>query len=204
MMTRVYLVRHAMSKAIELGVVQGRGIDIPLTLEGERQALALAERLRHERFDRIFASTARRSIQTVESVRAYHADTPYEELPDLLERSKGIAEGVPRDQFRERWPNIQAEWDREEDARPPEGEAFSDVHSRVVPVLEKHVADFAGETLLYVLHGNVNRVLLGHMMHIPHRYQSRIEQGYCAINIAEYDHKRERWLVKCANHSPES
>ena len=204
MKTRLFIVRHAQSVAQERGIVQGRGLDVPLSEEGMRQAARAAECLKGEKFHAIYASNAIRSIETARAIRAFHPDVPYTELPELVERSKGIAEGLSRDEFRARWPDIQAEWDREEDARPPEGENFEDVHHRVLPVIERHVAEHGPDkTILYVIHGNVNRVLLGHMLGVPFRLQPRIDQGYCAINMAEYDHDRKRWQVTCVNRLPE-
>lgn len=203
MKTRLFFVRHAQSAAKERGIVQGRGVDVPLTEEGLAQAARLAEALRDERFDHIYASNARRSIDTAAAVRRFHPETPYLELPDLIERSKGEAEGMGREDFRARYPDIQAQWDREEDAVPPGGENFAAVHARVVPILERHVTEHGPEkTLLYVIHGNVNRVILGYMLDIPHRLQPRIEQGYCAINVAEFDHRSGRWTVRCVNRLP--
>jgi broad specificity phosphatase PhoE len=205
MKTHLYLVRHAQSAAMERGIVQGRGFDIPLSAEGKRQAVAVADVLRTEHFDHIYTSTAVRAIETARAIRTYHPNVLYEEIPELIERSKGIAEGVNRDEFHLRWPEIQTEWDQELDARPPEGENFEDVHSRIVPVIERHLHEHGpGKTLLYVLHGNVNRVLLGYMLGIPYRLQPRIEQGYCAINIANFDHVKGRWHVKCVNRVPEA
>ncbi len=202
MKTRIFLVRHAQSEAAERGIVQGRGLDVPLSQEGIRQALAVAEALKDERFDAVFASNAIRSIETARSIRAHHPDVPYAEIPDLVERSKGIAEGLSRDEFRARWPDIQTEWDNELDARPPEGENFEDVHGRVAPIIDRHLQEHAGKTILYVLHGNVNRVLLGMMLGVPHRLQSRIEQGYCAINVAVFDDERLHWNIECVNRRP--
>jgi broad specificity phosphatase PhoE len=204
MKTRIFLVRHAQSVAQERGIVQGRGIDVPLSEEGVRQAARAAELLKGEKFDAIYASNAIRSIDTATPIRAFHPDVPYVELPELVERSKGIAEGLSRDEFRSRWPDIQAQWDQEQDARPPEGENFEDVHGRVVPLIEHHVKEHGPDkTLLYVIHGNVNRAVLGHMLGVPFNRQSRIEQGYCAINIATFNHATGRWHVECVNRSPQ-
>jgi broad specificity phosphatase PhoE len=139
-------------------------------------------------------------VDTAAEIRKFHPNTPYEELAILVERSKGEAEGMDRDAFRINYPATQDAWDRELDARPPGGENFEDVHSRVIPVIDRHVREHGpGATLLYVLHGNVNRVILGHMMNVPHRFQPRIVQGYCALNIAEYNHVTGRWAVECIN-----
>lgn len=203
MKTKVYILRHAQSVANERNLVQGSGIGVPLSETGKEQARKIALALKDESFIAIYASTAVRATDTAAEIRKYHAETPYEELAILVERSKGDTEGMDRDAFRNAYPEVQAEWDAELDARPPGGENFEDVHARVMPVIERHVLEHGPDTaLLYVLHGNVNRVILGHMLGIPYNLQSRIKQDYCAMNIAEYDHSTRRWSVQVINQCP--
>lgn len=198
--TTLYLVRHAESEAQARNIVQGRGLDVPLTGEGRAQAARLAEALKDIHFDKIYTSHARRARDTAEAVRRYHSIVPFVELPALVERHQGDAEGMSRDDLAERYPEVLAGWRREEDIGFPNGENFAAVHDRVVPVIEEHVAaDAKGQTYLYVIHGNVIKVLLGHMLQVPHGLRPRIKQDYCAINVCTFDHDRQRWNVECVN-----
>ncbi len=203
MKTKLILVRHGRSEAAEKGIVQGVGLSIPLTAAGREQADRLAALLSEFKFDKIFSSTALRAKETAEPIRKFHPDAPFEELSELNERSKGEAEGLLKEEFNARYPKILEEWNREEDTRVPGGENFADVHDRVVPVIEKHVSeDKTGSTYLYVIHGNVIRAIIGHMLEIPHRFRPRLAQDYCAINVCIYDHERRRWTVECLNRAP--
>jgi phosphoserine phosphatase len=200
MKTKCILVRHGKSAANDLGIAQGVGLSVPLTDEGREQAEHIAKKLKDVRLDRIYSSAAIRAVDTASIIRQFHLSVPYEELSQLVERSKGIAEGMKKDEFEITYREIAESWKNELDARPPEGESFEDVHYRVMPVLERHVRESPGLTLLYVIHGNVIRVIIGSILHAPFRYMPRIRQDYCAYNVVSFDHERERWEVEQVNH----
>jgi broad specificity phosphatase PhoE len=199
MKTKLLFVRHGRSQAAEDGTVQGQGIPVPLTPEGKEQAKRIAEHLSHTKFNRIFASTSRRAIETAEEIRKFHQSLPYEEIKEFNERSKGTGEGMKKEDFEKKYPDLVRQWKKEIDARPEGGENFQDVEKRVIPVLKNHLEQYAGETILYVIHGNVIRVILGHMLHIPFGLRARIEQGYCALNTVVFDHLQNRWIIENVN-----
>lgn len=195
MKTTFYFIRHAESSAKEKGIVQGAGLAVPLTEKGKWQTEALAARLRDEKFDAIFASQALRAIDTAKPLRALFPTVPYQECAELNERSKGEAEGMTKEAFKKKYPDIEAAWKREEDPRVPGGESFSDVEKRVIPLIERHTKEFAGKRLLYVFHGNTIRVILGALLGVPANLRHRIAQGYCAVSVAEHDAEENRWHI---------
>src|SRR5271163_546465 len=81
--------------------------DIPLDDEGLAQAQALALHLRHERFDRAFASDLVRARTTAETVCAGH-DLSIELTPELREMHFGQWEGLTWDEIVARWPELDA------------------------------------------------------------------------------------------------
>lgn len=203
MITKFFFVRHGKSEASALGIVQGQGLHIPLTEEGRRQAEVLGQGLRGFSFDLMFTSEARRAIETADIVRKFLPRTcskiPCVRFAELNERSKGVAEGMKKEEFEKRWPEIREAWEQEIDARPEGGENFEDVHHRVVPLIERHMKEYAGKTLLYVTHGNIIRTILGYMLGTPYALRARLKQDYCVCNIASYDHEKRRWEVECMN-----
>jgi 2,3-bisphosphoglycerate-dependent phosphoglycerate mutase len=62
-MLELYLIRHGKSTWNETGRIQGQ-TDVPLSEEGIRQAEALAKRLRHWSFDKVYSSDLKRAKQT--------------------------------------------------------------------------------------------------------------------------------------------
>ena len=200
MKTQLFFLRHAKSAANELGIVQGEGLTVPLTEEGKKQAEFVARKLRNFSFDRIFTGTSLRALETAKTVQSFHPQVPFFEEPQLNERSKGVGEGMLREEFNKKYPQIVKQWQEGIDARPEGGENFEDVQKRVVPVIEKHISqDSSGSTFLYVTHGNVIRVLLGYMLEIPFSLRSHIHQDYCALNSVFYDHERKRWEIEYIN-----
>lgn len=199
METRFFLVRHGKSEASLHGIVQGRGLKIPLAAEGKKQARKIAKHLKDFYFDKIFTSQAMRAIDTAKFIRRFHKDAPFVKLVALNERSKGAAEGMKKDDFAKQYPGIIKQWKKEIDARIKGGENFEDVHNRVTPVIEKHLKRYKGRNLLYVIHGNVIRVIIGHVLRVPFRFRPRLEQDYCAFNIITYNHDTKRWRVECIN-----
>ncbi|MES2953241.1 MAG: histidine phosphatase family protein [Patescibacteria group bacterium] len=197
--TRFIFVRHAKSMASELGIVQGTGLEVPLTDLGHEQAHILVSKLASEPFDLLFASTALRARDTALPLRSVRPEVPYAEIADLRERSKGVAEGTPKTDFDKRYPEITEAWAREEDPRPEGGESFEDVEHRALPVLDAHLREYRGKTVVYIIHGNVIRVLLGAMLGIPYGKRARIAQDYCGLSSALFDHERGRWCVEVVN-----
>ncbi|MBM3272662.1 histidine phosphatase family protein [Candidatus Kaiserbacteria bacterium] len=195
MKTRFLMIRHAQSVAKALDIVQGRGLDVPLSDKGKEQGEKLASVAGELQFDRMFSSTAVRARETARFIRRAHPAVPYEETAVLVERSKGDAEGMTNTAFDAAYPDILEAWSREEDPRPAGGESFADVEARIMPLVREHCEKYAGETILYVGHGNAFRVILGAMLGIPAHMRNRIAQDYCALSIAEYDSERDRWKV---------
>lgn len=201
MKTKFIFIRHAQSIAKEKNIVQGMGLEIPLAKDGDQQAVKLGEALKDFEFDLICSSTSERSKKTAEYIRKYHADKPYQEIFNLNERSKGTAEGITKEEFAWRYPEVLEAWSREEDPRVAGGENFQDVENRVKPIIEKHLTEYAGKTIIYVTHGNLIRVVIGYMLGMPVNLRNRIQQDYCALNSAEYDHDKKRWLVNYVNRT---
>ena len=200
MKTRFILIRHAQSAAKERGIVQGRGLAVPLTREGEAQSRKLAAGLKIENLDRIFSSTALRARKTAEPIRTFYPHLPYEEISELNERSKGAAEGINQEEFARRYPQVIEAWAKGFDPRPAGGESLADVYNRAVPIIENHKTQYGGKTLLYVTHGNVIRLLLVHMLGLsPALVQDRIFLDYCGVSLAEYDHEKSRWYILYVN-----
>lgn len=200
MKTCFIFIRHAHSVAKEQGIVQGHGKTIPLSKLGIKQAKELGESLKNQKFDRLFTSTSIRAVETAKEIRMRHPRAPYEEIEALHERSKGTAEGMKQEEFSRIYPDIITAWGREEDPRPPGGESFVDVEKRVMPILEDHCRQYRGKRLLYVIHGNVIRVILGALLSIPPGKRHRFAQDCCGMSIVEFDDEHGRWSVLTVNN----
>ncbi|MEK6895821.1 MAG: histidine phosphatase family protein [Nanoarchaeota archaeon] len=72
---KIILVRHGQSEANAAGIRQGsedNWTDTQLSEKGINQVKKLAERLKDEKFDKIYSSNLKRAIQTAEEINKYH------------------------------------------------------------------------------------------------------------------------------------
>ena len=148
-------------------------VDVDLTEAGEAEARKGGRALAGLKIDRLYASTLKRAIRTVEL--AMEACGDHEQLrdsqgrwiitthDDLRERDYGDLAGLNKAETAERYGKEQVHiWRRSYDVAPPGGESLADVVDRVGPYYEREILPKlqAGETVLVGAHGNTVRALL--------------------------------------------
>jgi probable phosphoglycerate mutase len=195
MRRRLYLMRHAEVAYFD---AEGRPVpvkDVPLTAEGQEQARAAADALAGVRFDRVLTSGLRR---TVETARIVAPDVEPEEWPDLRELQGGRLTEIPDEELEAAFTSAFT------GAVPLEtrflgGETVGSLLDRVVPALERLVADATWDTVLAVLHGGVNRAILSRALTGERRFLGGFEQAPACINIVDVGRD---WIVRAVNHTP--
>lgn len=93
-MLKIYLTRHGQDRDNAAGILNGRR-DEPLTELGIEQANQIAIKIKDAglRFDKIYSSPLRRTLQTAEIISDC-LDLPAPiKLPDLIERNQGVMTG---------------------------------------------------------------------------------------------------------------
>jgi alpha-ribazole phosphatase len=195
--TRIHLIRH--------GEVEGAGTprynghaDVALSDRGIEQYHALKQRLAGSNISACYSSDLQRCRIGAEILGEYLRIRPVFE-PALRELNIGIWEGMTWDEIRQLWPD---EWDARladiVNYRVPEGENLLDLQSRLMPEIERIIADHAGEEVLVVAHGGANRVILLNAIGAPLSALFNIEQNYCCYNIIDYFEDGNR-VVKLLN-----
>jgi broad specificity phosphatase PhoE len=164
------IVRHAESQRNiwkEIATAKGdllyggtiRDMDVPLTPKGEQQAKALGKPLGNEfRFDRVFASPFRRTMQTATLIKEqfpYAVEITEDER--LREIDFGVLDGLTKHGIAHQYPE---EADRKKRVgkyyfRPLAGENYPDVALRVHSFLATLTREAAGESVLVVCHSVV-------------------------------------------------
>lgn len=134
--------------------------DEPLTELGEEQALGVGQLFAdHEvRFDALYASPFRRTVQTAElASRPWGLEMRIDER--LREQSFGEFAGRPYADFYPQVVGLRPEerWD----AAAPGGESLRQVAERVLPALNEIGVRHVGETVLLAVHGGVLAALRG-------------------------------------------
>lgn len=195
--TRIYLIRH--------GEVEGDGThrynghaDVPLSKRGVAQYHQLKERLADKRISTCYTSDLSRCVVGAEIIGSHLGLTPVRER-NLRELDIGIWEGKS-------WAELQSIYPQEWQARladivnyrVPQGESLTDLHNRIIPVINAIVGRHKGEDLLVVAHGGANRVILLNAIGAPLSALFNIEQDYCCLNIIDF-YADGRTVVKLLN-----
>jgi probable phosphoglycerate mutase len=202
---RIFLLRHAEAAYLN---EQGEFTDdprmVPLTPAGRIQARKQAAVLASVEFDRAICSGLPRTQETARHILSSRP-LPELEIESRLEEIQGgggIESTVDPASWLAHVANTWAGAD-EPDARFLGGEKFGDFASRVIPAFEEILADKSWRTLLLVLHGAVNRMLINHVLGLGWQGSASIEQDNCCINVIDVDaprgHHPRRFLIRSLN-----
>jgi broad specificity phosphatase PhoE len=183
--TQLYLVRHGATEANERVpyILQGSGIDLPLSPRGHDQAAALARFFSGRSIDRVYSSTLLRARETARAIADALGHEPTI-LADLEECHVGKWEGLDWETIRREFP---AEHQRflDDPARHPYlgGESYGDVFRRARPVIDRLLDAHTGQRVVVVAHNVVNRVLTAHLLGLETRQAQSLHQGNGCINL---------------------
>ena len=152
-MTEILFVRHGETDWNVEGRVQGHS-DRPLNRNGEAQARALADKLRDDRIDAVYASDLARARDTAAPVAEAHG-LEVELLPGLREKDFGTWEGLLDTEIRERFPQANGgPWG--------DAETSEEVTQRVLATLHEIAGRHPDGRVLVVSHGGPIRAVLRH------------------------------------------
>lgn len=160
--TTIYIVRHGES---ENNLKEVIGSDPELTKRGEIQAELIAKTLANVKFDFIFSSDLRRTINTAKVI-AKNNNLKIRTSKKLRERNYGEYEGQPMEKFRADLKDILQKMKTMPDEqiknyRRYEGfETDEELVSRFSLYLKRIVRLHQGKTILIATHGIVMRIFL--------------------------------------------
>jgi broad specificity phosphatase PhoE len=190
---RIYLMRHARVRYF-------RGEhphDVLLTEAGHIQAAAAADALREVRFDRVITSGLPRTLETA---RAVAPGATIEENPALREIESGELRGVAPEVVQEMMTTafrgvVPLE------TRFLGGETIGELLDRVIPELDALLADGSWDVALLVLHGAVNRAILGWALTGDRVFLGAFEQAPACINVLDVD-SAGSFIVRAVGYTP--
>jgi len=169
---------------------------VPLTELGREQARAAAELLTGIEFDRLITSGLPR---TVETARLVAPDQEPESWPELREIESGRLDDIPEDEleraFVEAWRDVVPE-----DAPFLGGETVGSLLDRVLPAVDRLLADPDWDVVLAVLHGAVNRAVISYALTGGRAFLGNLEQAPGCINIL--DVSENDWVVRTVGFAP--
>ena len=176
----IYLIRHAHPDYPHgEKMCLGRRCDLPLSRDGQEQALALRRYFASLPLEAVYSSPLLRARQTAQAVAA--DKRPLIILDDLIELDGGEWDGLPFCEIRKRYPGSHLR-----PLTPPGGETDESGLSRMQKALNA-AAKKTEHCAAIVAHGGVNRLLLCHLLGRPPQDKKQISQDYACVNLLALD-----------------
>jgi len=162
-MPKLVLIRHGQS----LWNLENRftgWVDVPLTEQGEKEAIRAGEILKGMKFDVAYTSALYRAQRTLELIlETMGVKIPVIRDQALNERHYGDLQGLNKAETAKRYGDEQVKiWRRSYATPPPNGEALKNTAERTLPFFERCIlGDIRqGKNVLVVAHGNSNRSIV--------------------------------------------
>ena len=192
--TRLYLIRHGATNLTAEDRFSGATGD--LSDEGRRQIGALAERLKKEEIQALYASPLQRTLDSALIIGGAIGLSPLLK-DDLREISHGEWEGLTHDEARAKHPRAYEAWRKDPFRHAAEGgESGQAVLDRAMPVIRDIVAVEQGKRVAVVSHKATLRLILCDLLTIdPSSYRDRLEQSPACLNIVEVNEAGARVLL---------
>jgi probable phosphoglycerate mutase len=193
-MTRIGFVRHGSTAWNKEKRAQGSS-DIPLDQDGIAEAQKLAERLRPEKWDVIYASPLSRAKQTAEIIKKTYGDIPLHFDARLRESGGGQIEGTIEQERILKWGENWRELDLGLEKR-------EEVIERGLPAIEEIAANHPGQNVLIVSHGGFISHLLNELS--PHTEMEGHLENTSLTKLIKTDGRWDCEKYNCTAHLVEA
>lgn len=188
MRRRLYLMRHG---SVDYFKADGTPVpphSVPLNEAGRGQADAAGALFASAgvRFDRVLVSGLARTVETARRVLgAARQDVAIDRDPRLEEIRSGRLDAIAPEQLRAAFTGVFSAAANVESLQFLGGETVGAMMDRCLPAFDELLADPAWTCALCVLHGGINRALLGHALTGGRTFLGRLEQAPACINVLD-------------------
>lgn len=202
-MLDLYLIRHAESEMNNHEhLIGGRSNNSPLSQNGKHQAILLSQRFSNSKiiFDKLYSSTAKRAIDTVQPVcdsTGYSIDDVIK-TSELLEIDQGDWEGKPRTEIYT--PEVIARINVDNwNFTPPNGESQRMVEERMLRYVNENILSRHLENLVVGVftHGMAIKCLLRGILESSSSMTYKIVLNNTSITRLKYS--RRGWHIVTVN-----
>ena len=190
-MGQLILVRHGQSQWNLENRFTG-WVDVPLTPQGEREAVEAGKLLRDIEFDVAFVSVLIRAKETLRLLleHAGQPNVPTLEDQAINERMYGDLQGLNKAETAQKFGDEQVRlWRRSYDVAPPGGESLKDTAARTLPYFNDVILPDvkAGKNVLVSAHGNSLRAIIMELDNLSPEEVVKLEVPHCIPIIYEID-----------------
>lgn len=183
---KLTLVRHT-SLNVSPNICYGQS-DVDVSIHFDEELRVLREKLLHKEFDAIFSSPLQRCYKLADAlssdesmsfaVRDIQQDDRLKEL-HFGDWELNSWDDIPRDIF-DAWANDYA------NLAPPNGETFSQLHTRAKSFVEDVSSHLQGKHVLVVTHGGLIRALIAEVLQMPLKRLFRMNIDYASVTQLEF------------------
>ena len=172
--TRIIAVRHGETAWNVATRIQGQ-LDIGLNARGRWQAAQVAQALRGEPLQAVYASDLARAWDTAQAIAQVSAVGLTAHV-GLRERGFGEFEGLTHADIEARWPEHGLRWrQRDPHWAPPAGESLAELRDRIRGTVDELALAHVGQQIVLVAHGGVldalYRLATGQTIQAPRSWQ---------------------------------
>ena len=185
---RLYLMRHG---SVDYFTADGTPVPphtVPLNDAGRAQADAAGALFAagSVRFDRVLVSGLARTVETARRVLAAAGqDVALAHDARLEEIRPGRLDAIAPERLRAAFTGVFSASANVESLQFLGGETVGAMLDRCLPAFDELLADPAWSCALLVLHGGINRALLGHALTGGRTFLGRLEQSPACINVLD-------------------
>lgn len=195
----IYLIRHGETDFNRKGIVQGSGIDADLNEFGIAQAEAFFDTYAHISFSKIYTSSLKRTVQSVQCF--IDQGVPYQSYRGLDEISWGIYEGQPNSNIKDtHYHDLILAWrSGQTDLAIEGGESPSQVAIRQEPVIESILSRPEEDTILIAMHGRAIRILLTKLLKKPLSDMDTYPHSNLGLYKLQYSYTERQFTLEATN-----
>lgn len=186
----VILIRHGRTTANAQGVLAGWAPGVFLDEEGQRQAEAVAERLKPLALDAIVSSPLDRTMQTADAIAALQPDAARHVDERVGECKYGDWTNRPLSELSEEplWRMVQA---HPSGVTFPQGESMMEMQHRAVTAIRGWNAELGDDAVYAVVsHGDVIKACLADALGMHLDAFQRIQADPCSVSVIRYTELR--------------
>lgn len=194
---RLFLVRHGRTAGNHPGgmVLMGN-TDLPLTVEGFRQARRLAARLKVWPFRAVYSSPLQRAATTAREIAVVRR-VPVYWCRGVQEMDCGRVDGLDVSTVRRRHPTVWEANERQDDPdfRWPGGESYRELRRRIVAACDRIAVRHPGDAVVVVTHAGVVNQLVGSLEGVDPARWEPYRPGHCTVTQVEWSREGGRLVA---------